>query len=363
MKNVILIGLLIIFAACSSNPGYEIEGSIESDFQGMVYLKGQEVYSYKVIDSVMIENGSFEFEGSLDFPDLYFISFANNKKNHMICLENADFEIVFKNEGVISEITGGDFQPLMNEFNAEMSVISEDERALINSIWKDTTITEKEKEPLYKDLASLREIKVELANSYIENNTSSPHTLMVLAIYIRNFLTIDELDSVYQTLTEDARKTNIGDRIGKSIIGTRQSATGKPMIDFSMPDVDGNDIRLSDMVKENKLVFIDFWASWCGPCRKSIPELKEIYADYHDKGLEFLAVSYDENRDEWIKAIEEEELFWPNVSNVEGWNCPTVQEYAITGIPASVLISQDGVIVARSLRGQELRDKIEEMLQ
>jgi len=94
----------------------------------------------------------------------------------------------------------------------------------------------------------------------------------------------------------------------------------------------------------------------------SIPELKEIYKDYHSEGLEFFAVSYDDNREDWIRAIEEEELNWPNASNLKGWDCPTALEYAVRGIPASVLISQEGLIEGRSLRGAELRNKIEELL-
>lgn len=363
MKNVIVIGLIIIFAACSSNQGYEIEGTIDSDFKGMVYLKKQVGYAYEIIDSVLVENNSFEFEGQLEIPDVYAISLEGQKASHKICLENTEFEVEFKDQETLTDIRGGVFQALMVDFTAEMGALDTKEREFIKLIWRDTSTTQEQKDLLYKDLEALRYNKRNLADSYIENNSDSPHAPVVLSIYIRNFLSIDELDSVYQIFSETAKMSNTGDRLGKSIIATRRSAVGQAMIDFTMPGINGEELKLSDLVKENKLVFIDFWASWCGPCRASIPELKEIYADYHDKGLEFFAVSYDESRDNWIKAIEEEELFWPNASNLKGWNCPTAEDYAIRGIPASVLISQEGIIVARSLRGQKLRDKIEEMLE
>jgi len=319
-------------------------------------------YGYEVLDSTVVENSSFEFEGEIEYPDLYSISFGDEKKNHKFCLENLEFDMLFADVNSLSEVKGGTFQPLMEDFSIEMGALDTRERELIQKIWRDTTTTQEEKDKLYVVLKDVRDNKIKLSNSYIETNNSSPHAPMVLDIYIRNFLTIDQLDSTYLSFSEEAKKSNIADRMKKSIDGTRKSAVGKPFIDFEMPTPEGEMIKLSDIVKDNKLVFIDFWASWCGPCRASIPELKEIYADYHDKGLEFYAVSYDNSREDWLKAIEEEELNWPNASNVVGWNCPTASDYAIRGIPASVLIDQDGIIQGRSLRGKELRDKIEELL-
>lgn len=362
MRNIVVFGLILILSACTNSIGFKINGSLQSDFQGKVFLKKQVGYSYEIVDSSQVEDNSFVFNGELEYPDLYSVSFGEEKKNHRFCLENVKLEMDFADETTLSKIEGGTFQALMDNFTVEMGVLDTRERELIQKIWRDTTTTQEEKDKLYVVLKEVRDKKINLANTYIETNNASPHAPMVLDIYIRNFLTIDQLDSVYQTFTETAKKSNIADRMWKSIVGTRRSAVGKPFIDFSMPAPDGTEIKLSDIVKDNRLVFIDFWASWCGPCRASIPELKEIYADYHDKGLEFYAVSYDDNRDNWIMAIEEEELNWPNASNLKGWNCPTASDYAIRGIPASILITQDGTIAARSLRGQELRSKIEELL-
>jgi thiol-disulfide isomerase/thioredoxin len=122
-------------------------------------------------------------------------------------------------------------------------------------------------------------------------------------------------------------------------------------------------ISLSDVVKNNKLVFVDFWASWCGPCRASIPHLKEVYEKYHSRGFEILAVSYDSKREAWEKAIADEELTWLQGSNLKGWNCPTVSTYAVRGIPTTILISNEGKILGRSLHGKELTDVIEAYLE
>ena len=363
MKNIITIALIIIAIGCTTTPVYHIQGTIESDFEGKVFLKKQVGYAYETIDSAIVENKTFEFDGVVEFPDIYGMSFDGQKATQKICLENVDYQIEIGETIKDSKISGGEYQALMTDFTEEMGLLDTGERKLINLIWRDTTVTKEEKDSLYVVLKELRENKMSLANSYIENNAGSPHAPVVLNIYIRNFLTVDQLDSVHQTFTEEVKRSNTGSQIGKSIIGIRQSAIGQPMIDFSLPGVDGEIIKLSDVVKDNKLVFIDFWASWCGPCRASIPELKRIYEKYHSKGLEFLAVSYDDDREKWIKAIEDEGFTWINASNLVGWNCSTAQQYAVRGIPASVLITKDGIIAARSLRGQALEDKIVELLE
>jgi len=362
MKNLLVLISIVAFAACTNTPSYQINGEINSDFAGQVFLKKQVGYAYIIVDSTMVENNSFEFKGSVDFPDLYSIAFGEVKKSHRFCLENSDYQMNFEDPENLSSVQGGVYQSIMEGFSADMGPLDREESELIKKIWRDTTTTQEEKDKLYVVLKDVRERKINLANGYIESNNGSPHTPMVLDIYIRNFLTIDQLDSVYQTFTDEVKQGNIATRMKKSIDGTRRTAVGQKYLDFSMPAPDGTVIKLSDIVKENKIVFIDFWASWCGPCRASIPELKQIHADYHDQGLEFYAVSYDNDRDAWLKAIDEEELNWPNASNVQGWNCPTASDYAIRGIPASVLIDQDGVIQGRSLQGKELRDKIEELL-
>ncbi len=361
-KLCVIAAIGIGIMACNPQSGYRISGTLESDFAGMVYLKKPVGYSVQTVDSAQVTDNSFTLSGTVELSDVFMITFEGSKIRHKLILDNVNYEMTFANTEILNSVTGNKLQDDMSHFIIEMGSLDSRERELINKIWRDTTTTQNEKDELYVVLKEVRDNKIDLANTYIADHPGSPHTPDVLNIYIRNFLTNDELDSVYQTFTGEVKKTNRGNMLGKSIQAVRRSAVGQAMIDFSMPGMNGEEMKLSELVKENKLVFIDFWASWCGPCRASIPELKQIYADYHEQGLEFFAVSYDDNRENWLNAIEEEELHWPNASNLKGWDCPTAADYAIRGIPASVLITQEGIIAARSLRGQELRDKIEELL-
>jgi thiol-disulfide isomerase/thioredoxin len=107
---------------------------------------------------------------------------------------------------------------------------------------------------------------------------------------------------------------------------------------------------------------VDFWASWCGPCRGENPNVVEVYKEYHEKGFDVLGVSLDMKKENWIKAIEDDGLIWHNVSDLKYWNNEAAQDYAVSSIPSNVLIDENGTIIAKNLRGEDLRKKVEELL-
>lgn len=140
------------------------------------------------------------------------------------------------------------------------------------------------------------------------------------------------------------------------------TAVGNKYREIAMVDVKGNMKRLSEVVSANKVTLIDFWASWCRPCLMEMPNVKNIYNMYHDKGLEVYGVSLDEDQLAWQGAIERFQLPWIHVSDLKGWSSSAAQSYNIKGIPATVLIDQNGTIIGKNLRGSELKEAIEKAL-
>ncbi len=132
---------------------------------------------------------------------------------------------------------------------------------------------------------------------------------------------------------------------------------------FTAPTPDGNSFSTASL--ESKVTILDFWASWCGPCRKENPNVVRMYNQYHDKGLEIVGVSLDKagQKDRWLKAIEQDKLTWKHVSNLQGWQEPIAQTYGVRSIPATYILDKDGKIVAKNLRGKALEDKVAELLE
>ena len=134
-------------------------------------------------------------------------------------------------------------------------------------------------------------------------------------------------------------------------------------VDIALPGPQGQTVRVRDYVGQNKLVLIDFWASWCGPCIRELPHVVKAYDLYHDKGLEIVGVSLDKDKASWLAAIEQTGQKWPQMSDLQGWNCKGAQLYGIQSIPANVLIDEHGKIIARDLRGEDLINTIAKQLQ
>jgi peroxiredoxin len=133
-------------------------------------------------------------------------------------------------------------------------------------------------------------------------------------------------------------------------------------VDIALPGPQGQTVRVRDYVGQNKLVLIDFWASWCGPCIRELPNVVKAYERFHDKGLEIVGVSLDKDKASWLAAIEQTGQKWPQMSDLKGWDCAGAQIYGIQSIPANVLIDSQGKIVARDLRGDALLEEIESRL-
>lgn len=200
----------------------------------------------------------------------------------------------------------------------------------------------------------------EHTNGYLRNNDNLIAAYTIYSNIMMRESGLRETRSMYAALGEVAKASQYGRMIKERIDQLAKTEGGAKAPDFTLTDIQGNPVTMSSV--KGKIKIIDFWASWCGPCRLNNPALKALYEEYHDKGLEIIGVSLDNNKAAWEKAIEKDGLTWINISSLKGWNCETVRLYNVKGIPALFVLDEYNNIIASGLRGEQLKNFLEENL-
>ena len=236
-------------------------------------------------------------------------------------------------------------QDAYEQFRTEMKKLETREREYHRVIFGKNDYPEHYKDSIVELYQAIRQEKREFAQRAVDNNRLDKRFVKVLGIYVQNYLTLDELEADLKKFSPEVQKEQEWKDKMDFVKYSRLNQPGQKCIDFTVKGHDGKEIRLSDLLAKNKLVLIDFWASWCGACRATMPHLKDIYPEYKKKGVEFFSVSLDDKEEDWKKAFKEEALPWIDGSNLLGWKDPVAKQYAITGIPFKILIGKDGVIV------------------
>ncbi|MBQ8487327.1 MAG: AhpC/TSA family protein [Prevotella sp.] len=365
----LIFGSAVLFAmaACSQNPptGYTISGTAEGTQDGdTVYLcEMQGYFSMNPLDSAYVKNGKFEFKGEAEGANLRFLVPIHGGKPTamaMFILENADIKATLKPEGQTSLIEGGPNQKLYDEYTEANNKLSEQMNTPWNTV-NDSTADEATRQAAQQTLDSLQQVSKEYTRKFIVDHVPSAISDMLLAYNMQSF-SEDEVEEILKLFGEKQPDFPFYKAIMAEREATKATAVGAQYTDIQMPAPDGKVVKVSDYVSKNKLTLIDFWASWCGPCRAEMPTVVKAYTDYHAKGFEVVGVSLDNNKDAWVKAIDQLKMPWPQMSDLKGWDSEGAQKYNVRSIPANVLVDQKGVILAKDLRGEDLLQKVAELL-
>ena len=215
------------------------------------------------------------------------------------------------------------------------------------------------KQQRLKQLDDLQEQMLGLYKEFVANNIQNIAGQTYLTEFAPAF--DDEFVNTELAAIPEAAMTPELQRTKQIYEKKAATAVGQPFKDIVAATPDGGENSVAEVAKNAKVLLIDFWASWCGPCRQEMPHVKAAYEKYHKQGFEIIGVSLDSEADSWKKAIADLGMTWPQISDLQGWDCAGAKAYSVRAIPATVLI-KDGKIVARDLRGEKLAEKVEELL-
>ena len=331
MKKLMLGVIPFLIIACSTKPidHFQLNGTT-NDLENGTVLYLDDTGNETLIDSTIVENNSFHFQTKLTKTPLQVIlrtkDFSHYRflwlENNLMTFDASDAD--FRN----AKVTGSVEESLSYKLSKEIDTLPRKER-----------------------------LKKE--QQFVKQHPTSIHSAYILSVYSSTWGK-EKTKELYDNLSIELKQTDFGKKTANYIKLNKNPKIGESYVDFEMQDANGGLRRLSDF--EGKLVLLEFWGSGCLPCRKENPTLVKTYKKYQPKGFEIFAVSQDTKRESWLKAIKDDQLPWIQVSDLKGHNNTASLIYGISYIPDNFLIDQNGIIIERNLRGDKLKEKLNELL-
>ena len=243
---------------------------------------------------------------------------------------------------------------------AQINDISKKMNAIYQSMG-DSSLSDEQKEAKQKEGAQLEEGYDKVIKEGVQKNITNPVGVFLFKQTFYNNSTEENaalLEQIPANFQNDETIVKVKEQTEKQ----KKTAVGTKFIDFEMQTPEGKTVKLSDYVGKGKVVLVDFWASWCGPCRREMPNLVEAYAQYKNKGFEIVGISLDSKADAWAKGVKDLNITWTQLSDLQGWKNSGAQLYGVNSIPHTVLVDKDGTIIAKNLHGEEIDAKLQEIL-
>ena len=370
MRKFILlcVMLCLCWGANAQTQRYHVTGTVEGTVDGdTIYLAVMTgFFQLAPTDTAIVKNGTFAFNGTIDGADMR-VAVAMHKGQMIgmtdFILENASIslQIYPQDSNKKPIVKGGQTQKLYDEVTKE----DEDFSKLMDKPYEqanDSTLPQDIRNKAKAQLDSLRKISTNRHFEFIMAHIPSPISDMLLQWYAQD-MTETQVNAILNKMTASGIQYQYYKQIMAERRISKATAVGQHYTDIVLKGIDGKtDIQLSAYINKNRYTLLDFWASWCGPCRAEMPNVVKVYKLYHNKGLEVVGVSLDNNREAWVKAISTLKMPWPQMSDLKGWKSTAAAAYNIRAIPANVLIDNKGNIIAKDLRGEELLKKMEELM-
>ena len=361
--KLIIISFIII--SCKSGNDFTIDGTIDADDGSKVYiLQADQNNQPFVKDSTVIKNSKFEFSGQAATPEISYFQVEGVNGYVLSIIEAGKINAEIYTDNLTTSLVTGtrsnnDFNKYRDETKSLVENInnlaSDQQQAIFNN---NIELASK----LRKDISRNEQEIMLYEWDFIINNEDSYMSALLLEVFmVENKVNKDSIIEVYNTFSNRIKISNVGKNIADLLRQYEDPINvGELAPDFTAPSLDGGNLTLSENL--GKVTLIDFWAAWCRPCRIENPNLVRLYKKYNSSGLQIIGVSLDRTKEQWEKAISDDNLPWIHVSNLDFWNDPVARMYSIRAIPQSFLLDENGYVIAKNLRGLSLDQTVESAL-
>lgn len=375
-KELFLLSAILPAFALAQQTNFSISGKIgKLNPPAKVYIDYSSMEGGGGTDSADVVNGTFTIKGKVtgygyarmgldhegkgkqhtvymgDTHYFYFGEGENLKITSKDSLLNASYKgsKVYDAYMAYNKFIGGSIMELTKAVNAAFNAGTEAQK-------KDSNFLKMVDQRFRQNLSNRNEKQILFA----EQNPGSYFSVVALSEAAGSKLDVARIEPIFNAIDEKWRNTDAGKELVQRMASVSLTAVGSEAPAFTQANVEGKPVALKDF--KGKYVLVEFWASWCGPCRAENPNLVKQYAQYKSKGFEILSVSLDSEKDKWVDAIQKDGLPWTHVSDLKGWNNAVGRLYGVRGVPASFLVGPDGKIVGKDLRGESLNKKLEEVM-
>ena len=359
LYSALLIGAL---TACQSTT-YQVNGTIEGAADGDTLFLTSDLQTGIPSDTIFVEDGKFHISGEADSVRLCMIySAKRNELNAPFFIEPGIISIQIKETPGASRVGGTKCNDEWQVLNDSVMSIGKEINRIAEHIYGNT-VTPEEQQKGMEQIDRLNQRFSRMVINTCEKNIRNEFGYFLLTYYPDELIDIQSRSRLIKLLPEEMRKREQIRVMEQSLEASAKTAEGATIPDFSQPAPDGTSLSIMSEVSQHRITIIDFWASWCGPCRQEIPSVIELYKKYKDKGLGIVGVSLDNDKDEWLTAIKQLNMAWPQMSDQNDWGNSVAKLFNITSIPHTIVVDQQGKILRHGLRGEALANFVAEQLQ
>jgi thiol-disulfide isomerase/thioredoxin len=356
-KTIKLQLIFLIFSSSLMAQTLHVSGNVQGIQEGSwIYISrsAQE----KALDSAKVTGSKFNLSAKTGKNIAQLIIYTQAYKNYVFFWAEQHTHLVLKNgEFKKAVITGSKTQAEKDKYVKRLEPNSrlQDSLSKLLSESKDDA----EKKALRQNIRSAKDQEEQMEIAYVQNNPESLISAYTLSVYASTW-DREQVTSLYLNLTPEIKNSDYGKDIQTFIRLNKEIKIGGLFADFEQTNINGKKIRLSDF--KGKYVLLDFWGSWCPPCREESPNLVKVYKAYKNKGFQILGVAADDNKQNWLNAVKEDGMTWENFCDLKGDKNEATLIYGINAYPTNYLINDKGIIIAKNLRGEMLEKKLAELL-